>query len=212
MRGAFITLEGMEGVGKSTNLKSIAARLEATGQRVLVTREPGGTELGERIREMVLGSEKGSLSAVTETLLMFAARAHHIETVIEPALISGAWVLCDRFTDATFAYQGGGRGVDGDFLDRLAAAVQGTLKPDLTILLDAPPSVGLSRIGDRPLDHFESEDTRFFERVRSAYQQIAHAEPDRVIVVDADRDRTAVASELASQIDSFVQRFESADG
>ena len=149
-RGAFITLEGAEGVGKSTCLALLGGRLEARGRDVVTTREPGGTPIGEHIREWLLNGTHARLSAETEAVLMFAARAVHIEAVIEPALASGRWVVCDRFADATFAYQGGGRGADQEFLSRLEAGVLGALQADLTLLLDAPVDVGLARIRGRP--------------------------------------------------------------
>ena len=168
MSGAFITLEGLEGVGKSTCVQAVEDALAAAGHDVVVTREPGGTALGEKIREWVLEGDHRALSAETEALLMFAARAHHLDDVIRPALAEGRWVVCDRFTDATIAYQGGGRRADRGWLDALKAGVQRGLEPDLTLLLDAPVEVGLARISDRDPDHFEREDRAFFERVRAA--------------------------------------------
>lgn len=207
MRGAFISIEGTEGVGKSTCLQLIEHLLTTAGIRVVVTREPGGTELGERVREWVLGSEPGSLSAVTETLLMFAARAHHIQTVIRPALDRGEWVLCDRFTDATIAYQGAGRGADPRLLAELKLAVQGELEPDLTLLLDAPLEVAFDRIVDRPHDHFEQESREFFERVRSAYLQIAEQEADRVRVIDASQALETVSANIDAAVKEFISGF-----
>lgn len=208
MRGAFITLEGTEGVGKSTNLEYIRELIEARGHRVVVTREPGGTKLGERLRALVLRSKPGSLSAMTESLLMFAARSHHLEMVIEPALEQGHWVLCDRFSDATFAYQGAGRGGDPAFLEQLSRAVQGDVRPDLTILLDAPLGVGFSRLGDRPRDHFEQEGLTFFGRVRSEYLEIAARDPDRVKVVDAAQTIEDVRRSVREIMDEFITSFE----
>jgi len=208
MRGAFITLEGTEGVGKSTCMRQIENLLMAEGHRVIVTREPGGTPLGERIRDWVLSSEPGSLSAETEALLMFAARAHHLAQVIRPALDNGDWVLCDRFTDATLAYQGAGRGARDDFLGQLTAAVQNDLQPDLTLLLDAPLSVAFGRIDDRAHDHFEQESREFFERVRSGYLSIAASEPERVRIVDASQALETVESSIAAEIADFLVRFE----
>jgi dTMP kinase len=208
MRGAFITLEGIEGVGKSTSMQLIEALLGDAGYSVVPTREPGGTSLGERVRTWVLRSKPGELSAETEALLMFAARADHITSVIRPALAQGRWVLCDRFTDATFAYQGGGRGADKAFLDSLAAAVHKGLRPDLTVLLDAPPAVGLARIGDRELDYFEQEDLEFFGRVRTAYLDIAKLDGERVKVIDARRSIDEVQARIRAEIEAFIERFE----
>jgi dTMP kinase len=208
MRGAFITLEGTEGVGKSTNLEFTRGLIEEHGHHVVTTREPGGTKLGERIRELVLRSKRGSLSALTETLLMFAARAHHVERVIKPALERGDWVLCDRFSDATRAYQGGGRGGDPKLIDQLTKAVQGDLEPDLTILLDAPLGVGLGRLGDRPRDHFEQEGLTFFGRVRTEYLEIAAHNPARVKLVDAAQTIDDVQRSIRAIIESFVAHFD----
>jgi len=210
-RGAFITLEGGEGVGKSTALTAIQANLRSLGHDVLATREPGGTPLAEQIREWILDGEHGTLSAEIEALLMFAARADHLDQVIRPALRDGRWVVCDRFTDATFAYQGGGRGARSELLNSLVAAVQGRLKPNLTLLLDAPVEVGLRRIKDRKPDHFEREDLEFFERVRGAYRDIAKREPDRVKVIDAAQALESVQRQIDEQLDIFVKQFEQND-
>ena len=210
-RGAFITLEGAEGVGKSTCLGLVGGRLEARGRDVVTTREPGGTPIGEQIREWLLNGTHGSLSAETEAVLMFAARAVHLETVIRPALASGRWVVCDRFSDATFAYQGGGRGADQELLRRLEAGVLGSLKADLTLLLDAPVDVGLARIRGRPLDHFEREDQPFFERVRAVYLERARREPERIKVIDASRPLAEVDREITAALDSFERQFGARD-
>ncbi|HEU4617186.1 MAG TPA: dTMP kinase [Gammaproteobacteria bacterium] len=196
MRGAFITVEGVEGVGKSSSLAVLERFLRAAGKDVVLTREPGGTELGERVREWILNGAHGTLSAEVETLLMFAARAQHLRTVIWPALERGQWVVCDRFTDATFAYQGGGRGAAPELLDCLKKAVQQGLEPDLTLLLDAPVDVGLARIRGRELDHFEREQKPFFERVRAAYLRLAESDPGRIKIIDAARAREAVDKDL----------------
>lgn len=183
MPGFFITLEGGEGAGKSTQLRAIEGWLRRRGRDVVVTREPGGTELGERIRELLLHKD-GQPTAETETLLMFAARAEHVARVIRPALEAGRTVLCDRFTDATYAYQGGGRGLAPEQIKILEDWVQGGLRPDLTLLLDVPVTVGLQRAGGRSApDRFEREGESFFERVRSAYLAMAEREPQRVRVV-----------------------------
>lgn len=207
MRGAFITIEGTEGVGKSTNIELIADLLRAAGRRVIVTREPGGTELGEKIRDWVLASAPGSLSGETEALLMFAARTQHIAEVIRPALERGDWVVCDRFTDATIAYQVGGRGANREFVEAIALGVQNDVKPDCTILLDAPVQTGLERIDHRPLDHFELEGIGFFERVRKSYLDTARHEPGRVKLIDAAQPIDAVRASVKAEVERFLQRF-----
>jgi dTMP kinase len=187
-RGKFITLEGIEGAGKSTATKFVRSWLEEHGLAVRVTREPGGTPLAERVRQIVLERGEEIVSPVTETLLMFAARALHVQNVILPALARGEWVVCDRFTDATRAYQGSGRGVDARLLGTLAAAVHGGLDPDCTLLLDLPAAAGLARARARPgagLDRFEAETLAFFETVRAGYLALARAEPRRFHVLDA---------------------------
>ncbi|HEX5421418.1 MAG TPA: dTMP kinase [Gammaproteobacteria bacterium] len=211
MAGAFITVEGIEGVGKSTSLVLVERSLAACGREVLVTREPGGTELGECIREWLLNGEHAGLAPEVEALLMFAARAHHLRSVIEPALARGQWVVCDRFTDATFAYQGGGRGCSMEWLEGLADAVQRGLEPDLTLLLDAPVEVGFARIADRKPDHFEREQKAFFERVRSAYLSLAEREPKRILLIDAARPRELVDRDIEQAVRRFCERF-SRDG
>jgi len=205
--GAFITLEGLEGVGKSTCLSTVEQCVSAAGHHVLVTREPGGTPLGEKIREWILEGDHSSLSAETETLLMFAARAHHLDEVIRPALAEGRWVICDRFTDATIAYQGGGRGADPVWLESLKSAVQRGLEPDLTLLLDAPVEVGLARISNRDPDHFEREDLAFFARVRETYGELARKHPVRIKLVDAARPVAEVQAQVAEQLEHFDRAF-----
>ena len=207
MTGAFITLEGLEGVGKSTCLVAVEESVSAAGYPVLVTREPGGTPLGERVREWILLGDHGSLSAETEALLMFAARAHHLDEVIRPALSEGRWVICDRFTDATIAYQGGGRRADLGWLDSLRSAVQSGLEPDLTLLLDAPIEVGFERISNRDRDHFEREDWAFFERVREAYLELAREHPTRIKLIDATRPIAEVQAQLTTQLSQFIHAF-----
>jgi dTMP kinase len=206
-RGAFITLEGAEGVGKSTCLALVGGRLEAHGRDVVTTREPGGTPIGEHLREWLLNGTHGRLSAETEAVLMFAARAVHVEAVIEPALAGGRWVVCDRFADATFAYQGGGRGADTEFLSRLEAGVLGGLQADLTLLLDAPVDVGLARIRGRALDRFERENRDFFERVRGAYLERARRYPQRIKIIDASRALGDVERQLLETLDAFERQF-----
>ncbi len=185
----FVTIEGGEGVGKSTLARALAAALAARGIDAAVTREPGGTPLAESIRELLLAPRAEVLPPVAELLLMFAARAAHLNNLIEPALAAGRWVLCDRFTDATYAYQGSGRGLDVAAIAALERLVQGTRRPDLTLLLDAPVAVGAARVANRRspsgLDRFELERTEFFERVRAAYLARAAQEPERFVVIDA---------------------------
>ncbi len=207
MRGAFITLEGGEGVGKSTNLAFVVTHLESRGVDVLATREPGGTPLGETIRRWVLDGDHGALSAEVEALLMFAARAQHLDAVIRPALAARQWVVCDRFTDATFAYQGGGRGADARLLEALETGVQRGLDPDLTLLLDAPPEVGRRRIAARAPDHFERERAPFFERVRHAYLDRARRDPRRVKVIDAAAALASVQRDIIAALDELLRTF-----
>jgi dTMP kinase len=205
-RGAFISLEGVEGVGKSTNVAFTADVVRRLGFDVVTTREPGGTSLGERVREWILNGEHGTLSAEIEALLMFAARARHLDEVIRPALATGRWVVCDRFSDATVAYQGGGRGASSSLLDALKAEIQKGLEPDLTLLLDAPLEVGASRIGDRKPDHFEREQRPFFERVRAAYLTLAAKNPERIKIVDAAMPLPQVQSQIEAQVAALVRR------
>jgi dTMP kinase len=183
----FITLEGIEGAGKTTVADRITQSLRARGLTVHATREPGGTKVAEGIRSLVLNRGEEHISATAETLLMFGARQVHIDNLIRPALTRGEWVLCDRFTDATHAYQGGGRGVDRTLIDRLASAVHGDLQPDCTLLLDVPVRVGLERMQARrgAVDRFEIESSQFFERVRNRYLELAQAQPQRFRVIDA---------------------------
>jgi dTMP kinase len=206
-RGAFITIEGGEGVGKTSSLEAIEAFLGRHKIAVSMTREPGGTPLGEAVRTWILDGEHGSLSAEVEALLMFAARAEHLDKLIRPALARGNWVVCDRFTDATLAYQGGGRGADIAFLRSIAAGIQGGLEPDLTLLLDAPVEVGLSRIAGRPHDHFEREGEPFFERVRQTYLDLAAADPGRIHTVDASGSPDSVRRAIERELESFCDRF-----
>ena len=185
--GRFITLEGGEGAGKSTLAAGLSAALTARGIDVLVTREPGGTPLAERVRGVVLERGDESIDLTGETLLMFAARSIHLLNRVRPALAAGRWVLCDRFTDATYAYQGAGRGVPAALIDTLASAVQQGLWPDRTLLLDLPPEAGMARARRRggDVDRFESERDAFFTRVREEYLRRARAEPQRFRVLDA---------------------------
>jgi len=203
--GRFITIEGIEGVGKSTNLAFVRDHLADLGHPVIVTREPGGTELGEAIRGLLLDHRNTAMSDDTELLLMFAARAQHLTEVVRPALGRGQWVLCDRFTDATYAYQGGGRGVARERIAALEQWVQDGLRPDLTLLLDVPEEIGLERAGRRgELDRFERERAEFFGRVREAYLALAAQDPGRFRVIDASRPLEAVQAELRTVLKSAV--------
>ena len=202
--GRFITLEGIEGAGKSTVARRVCEWLDRRAIRATLTREPGGTALAERVRQIVLERGQERLSAVTETLLMFAARGIHVENLIRPALERGEWVVCDRFTDATRAYQGGGRGVDPALIESLARQVQGGLEPACTLLLDLPVSMGLERAKSRqagPADRFEAETQAFFERVRAAYLELARREPRRIHVIDASR----ALEEVMRQVDAVLE-------
>jgi len=198
--GRFITLEGIEGAGKSSVAKYVGDWLAGQGIAVRLTREPGGTPLAERVRGIVLERGTEQVSAVTETLLMFAARALHVENVIVPALRSGQWVVCDRFTDATRAYQGSGRGVDAALIDTLARAVHPQLVPDCTLLLDLPAAAGLARArarGGDGADRFEAEAVSFFEKVRAGYLTLARREPARIQVIDAGAPLSEVQQQVA---------------
>ena len=207
MSGLFITLEGPEGAGKSTNREYLAECLRARGLQVLLTREPGGTPLAERIRELLLAPAEEAMCADTELLLMFAARAQHLDTVIRPALRKGMVVLCDRFTDATYAYQGGGRGLSFERIGTLEDFVQGPLRPDLTLVFDLPVEVGLSRAAARGrLDRFEQEGRAFFEAVRKTYLQRAAAEPSRYRVIDAGRTLAEVQQALDQLLPEMLER------
>jgi len=197
MKGKFITVEGIEGVGKTTNMDFIHQQLLAAGKDVVVTREPGGTPLGEAIRGLLLDPEYTGMDSTCELQLMFAARAEHLARVIRPALEKGQWVLCDRFTDATYAYQGGGRGIDTGVIARLEELVQGDFRPDITLLLDVPVEVGLARAGERgKLDRFEQEKVAFFERVRQAYLDMAGQYADRYRLIDASQPLQQVQQQL----------------
>lgn len=198
--GRFLSFEGIDGAGKSSHIEWLAAWLRARGREVLVTREPGGTELAERLRELVLHQP---MDALTEALLVFAARRDHLVTRIEPALAAGAVVLCDRFTDATFAYQGGGRGFDLGVLSTLETWVQRGRQPDLTVWFDLPPAVAAARrAAVRAPDRFESQDEVFFERVRSGYARRAEADPGRFAILDAAAAPDAVRAQLEAALEA----------
>ncbi|WP_297792346.1 dTMP kinase [uncultured Marinobacter sp.] len=204
-RGRFITFEGTEGVGKSTQLRTAADTLAALGVEFIVTREPGGTPMAEAIRELLLAPRDEPVNDITELLLMFAARAQHLHTRILPELKAGRWVLCDRFTDATFAYQGGGRGVPAERIALLEDLVQGNVRPDQVILLDAPVETGMTRARHRgDLDRFEQEALAFFERIRATYLQRASADPERYQIVDAARPLEVVTEDVESRISAMV--------
>jgi dTMP kinase len=203
--GRFITLEGIEGVGKSTNLALVDSLVRESGRRTLVTREPGGTGQAERLREVLLHHESEPMPDLAELLIMFAARCLHLENRIRPALAEGTWVICDRFTDATYAYQGGGRGQDPGRIAALEEWVQEGLQPDLTLLLDADPRVGMERVGTRGApDRFEKERLEFFDSVRQAYMERARRFPDRFVVIDAGRPLEAVQSDVRSVITKIL--------
>ncbi len=207
MTGRFITVEGIEGVGKSTNIEFIQRQLQAAGREVVLTREPGGTPLAEAIRGLLLDPTYTGMDPRCELQLVFAARAEHLARVIRPALAQGKWVLCDRFTDATYAYQGGGRGIDTAIIASLETLVQGTFRPDLTLLLDVTVAVGLARAGKRgSLDRFEQERVDFFERVRLCYLDMAREHAARYRVIDAAQPLDGVQRELAGVLATFLQR------
>jgi dTMP kinase len=205
-RGRFITLEGIEGAGKSTQIATVRRLVEDAGLEVIVTREPGGTPLAERIRELVLSPGRESVPPLAELNLMFAARCLHLEALVRPALARGAWVVCDRFTDASLAYQGGGRGIPLELIRTLAEAVHADLWPDLTLLLDVEPAVGLARAGRRgAADRFEREELEFFERVRATYLELAAAAPARIAVIDAGRPAGEVASDVEARVRGLLR-------
>ncbi len=209
MKGLFVTLEGPEGAGKSTNREYLADRLRARELDVVLTREPGGTPLAERIRDLLLTPADEPMAVDTELLLVFAARAQHLAQVIRPALARGAVVLCDRFTDATYAYQGGGRGLPLERIAQLETFVQGDLRPDLTLIFDLPVEVGLARAAARGrLDRFEQEGICFFEAVRSAYLQRAEAAPSRYRVLDAGQPLSAVQRDVEALIPELLVRLD----
>ena len=204
-KGLFITVEGVEGVGKSTNIEFIAERITAAGFDVLRSREPGGTPMAERIRGMLLEHGDEPLPDLAELFLFFASRTLNIENVIRPAIDAGTWVLCDRFTDASRAYQGAGRGQGIDRVNTLAEWVHGDLNPDLTILLDAPAEVGMRRAKKRgATDRLESEQMSFYTRVREQYLELARGEPERFAVIDASQSLADVQDQIALVIDTLL--------
>ena len=207
-RGLFITVEGVEGVGKSTNIETIKNFLAEKNVEFVLTREPGGTLIAEQIREILLKPHEEKLTELSELLLVFAARAQHVATVIKPALVSGRWVICDRFTDATYAYQGGGRGLNKSIITRLEDMVQNELRPDLTIILDLDPETGMERAAKRgSLDRFEQEHLEFFNKVRAVYLEIARSEPNRCVIVDASSPIEIVQVNLRAIIQSKLAEY-----
>jgi dTMP kinase len=204
-RGKLITLEGIEGVGKTTHIGYISSLLKQKGHRVVVTREPGGTRAGESIREILLHGKDIKIDPVTELLLIFAARAQHLQEVVRPALSAGSYVLCDRFTDATYAYQGGGRGLDEVDIRLLENLVQQGLQADLSLLFDASVQTGLARANKRgEADRFETETVNFFERVRQVYLDRAQHDPDRFRVIDAEQSIVNVEQQLHSILETAL--------
>ncbi len=204
-RGKFISVEGIEGVGKSTNIEVLVERIEAAGHKVLTTREPGGTPIAEDIRDILTNRGDEPVPEIAEVLLMFAARSFNVNNVIIPALEAGTWVVCDRFTDSSRAYQGGGRGIPMETIDSLADWVHGDTWPDLTLLLDAPVEIGLERAGKRSApDRFEQERHDFFQRVRECYLQIAAREPARFVVIDTTRGIDEVKADVAALTDQLL--------
>lgn len=205
MKGKFITIEGVEGVGKSTNIATIESFLKANAIEFVVSREPGGTLIAEKIRDLLLAKHTEKLTELSELLLVFAARAQHLETFIKPHLEKGTWVLCDRFTDATYAYQGGGRGLSGDTIRQLETMVQGSLRPDLTLILDLDPRIGLARAEQRAeLDRFEMEKISFFQKVRDSYMEISRSDSARCKVVDASGSLSQVRQQVMDILSNYL--------
>ncbi len=205
MAGKFLTIEGGEGVGKTTNIEFIQQYLVSNNINLCSTREPGGTPLAEKIRGLLLDPDNKGMAHDCELLLVFAARAEHIEQVIRPALQQGEWVLCDRFTDATYAYQGGGRGLSKQRIAELEQMVQGDLRPDMTIVLDVPVEIGMARASNRgELDRFEQEEMAFFERVRQSYLERAAQSPERYAVVDASVPLEQVQAQIKAVLDGML--------
>lgn len=207
MTGKFISVEGIEGAGKSTQIQFIKSYLENFNKSVIVTREPGGTPLGEEIRELLLRPRKDGMSDDTELLLMFAARAEHIKQVILPALATGKWVVCDRFVDATFAYQGGGRGIHEQRISSLSDWTLNGLKTDLTLLFDLPVQIGQQRVNQRLLekDRFEQEKTDFFEKIRQCYLDRAVNEPERIQIIDASQSIDNIQQQVSISLNKLLQ-------
>ncbi len=208
-RGYFISIEGVEGVGKSTNLAYVQELLTRHEIDFVTTREPGGTEISEKIRALLLDKTNVGMTTKTELMLVFAARSQHLETLIEPAIASGQWVITDRFTDSTYAYQGGGRGMPEQLIAELDEFAIGCYQPDLTLLLDLPTDIGLARAGQRgELDRFESESAAFFNRVRDAFLARARLQPHRFRVIDASQDIESVQAEIKVALEPMIQRWQ----
>ena len=206
-RGKFITVEGQDGAGKSSNLAQITDLLRSNNIDFLETREPGGTELAEKIRDLLLWSNKQDIDNLSELLLIFAARSNHLKKKIEPALNQGKWVVCDRFTDATFAYQGGGRDLPWDSIEDLQALVQGDLRPDLTLIYDVPVEIGQLRVGQRgDKDRFEVEALEFKQRVRQTYLDIQQSQSTRVKLIDASQDLNDVIAQTYAIVADFIEQ------
>lgn len=207
MRGRFITIEGTEGVGKTTNIEYIKQWLDDHAISYVSAREPGGTPLAEEIRQVLLANREEKVCSKAELLMMFAGRAQHIDQVIEPQLAKGNWVLCDRFTDATYAYQGAGREMGDELIKSLETMVQGAMRPDLTLVLDVPVELGLERAGNRSEpDRFEREKTDFFNRVRQAYLSMATNNPTRYKIIDASQSLEHVQLQIEAALKSFLQK------
>ena len=205
MRGRFITIEGTEGVGKTTNIEYIKQWLDTNHISFVSTREPGGTPLAEEIRELLLANREEKVCSKAELLMMFAGRAQHIDQVIEPQLAAGNWVLCDRFTDATYAYQGAGREMGNELIASLETMVHASMRPDLTLVLDVPVELGLERAGKRSEpDRFELEKTDFFNRVRNAYLSMAEQNPQRYKIIDASKTLEFVQQQIAYTLNNFL--------
>lgn len=206
MSGVFITFEGVEGGGKTTNIHFIAERLKKEGKQILVTREPGGTDVGEAIRDILLSKKLPAMHQETELLLMFAARAEHLQKKILPALAQGVWVLCDRFTDASYAYQGGGRGIEIERIATLERWVQGECRPDYTFLFDLDAKTGLSRAKNRgETDRFEQEDIDFFNRIRAKYLQMAEQHSHRYRIINAEYDLLQVQGQISEKLNVILK-------
>ena len=205
MRGKFLTIEGTEGVGKTTNIEYIKQWLDTNHISFVSTREPGGTPLAEEIRELLLANREEKVCSKAELLMMFAGRAQHIDQVIEPQLAAGNWVLCDRFTDATYAYQGAGREMGNELIASLETMVHASMRPDLTLVLDVPVELGLERAGKRSEpDRFELEKTDFFNRVRNAYLSMAQQNPQRYKIIDASKTLEFVQQQIAYTLNNFL--------
>lgn len=203
--GLFITVEGVEGAGKSTQLSLILKKLESAGIEIISTREPGGTPFAESVRELLLANRDEKVDQITEMLLMFAARSQHLSQLIKPAIAEGKWVVCDRFTDATYAYQGGGRNLGFELVSQLEQLVQGDFRPDKTFYLDLPVEQGMKRVVARgEKDRFEREELDFFEKVRSAYLRLVESNPTRYVVIDASQSLESVQKDLSLALDRLI--------